>query len=188
MQERLIMKRIILASKSPRRQQLLKEIIDNFDIIVSNSEEKKPLFVSLKNVPVHLAKQKAKEVYKNNKDALVIGADTVVICDNQILGKPKDKNDANRMITMLSNKTHIVVTGVYLIGKGIKKSFKCITEVTFKKMTEEEINNYCELSTIYDKAGAYAIQEDAGQYISRINGSYNNVVGLPIEELKKYLI
>ena len=128
-----------------------------------------------------------KEVYKNNKDALVIGADTVVICDNEILGKPKDKQDAKRMITMLSNKTHIVVTGVYLICKDYKKSFKSITEVTFTNMTEEEINDYCELTTIYDKAGAYAIQEDAGKYITNIKGSYNNVVGLPTEELKEYL-
>ena len=181
------MKRIVLASKSPRRQQLLKEIVDNFDVVVSNSKERKPLFVSLVNVPIHLAKQKAKEVYKNNKDALVIGADTVVICDNEILGKPKDKQDAKRMIAMLSNKTHIVVTGVYLICKDYKKSFKSITEVTFTNMTEEEINDYCELTTIYDKAGAYAIQEDAGKYITNIKGSYNNVVGLPIEELKEYL-
>lgn len=181
------MRRIVLASKSPRRQQLLKEIVDNFDVIVSNSKERKPLFVSLVNVPIHLAKQKAKEVYKSNKDALVIGADTIVICNNEILGKPKDKQDAKRMITMLSNKTHIVVTGVYLICKEFTKSFKSITEVTFANMTEEEINDYCELTTIYDKAGAYAIQEDAGKYITNIKGSYNNVVGLPIEELKEYL-
>ena len=91
------------------------------------------------------------------------------------------------MITMLSNKTHIVVTGVYLICKEFTKSFKSITEVTFANMTEEEINDYCELTTIYDKAGAYAIQEEAGKYITNIKGSYNNVVGLPIEELKEYL-
>ena len=181
------MKRVVLASKSPRRQQLLKEIVENFDIDVSTSEEKVGKFVPLKKVPVYLAHQKAKEVYKRNKDALVIGADTVVIVNNQILGKPKDKEDVRRMITMLSNNTHIVVTGVSLISKKFKKKFSCITKVTFRKMSEEEINQYCELETVYDKAGAYAIQAEAGQYISKIQGDYNNVVGFPVDMIKKYI-
>ena len=181
------MRKVILASKSPRRQELLKEIVEDFDIVVSTSKEKRPLFVSLKKVPMYLAKQKATEIYKKNKDSLVIGADTVVICNNEILGKPKDKQDAKRMITMLSNKTHIVVTGVYLICKEYKKAFYEVTEVTFKNMSQKEIDSYCELTNIYDKAGAYAIQEDAGQYIEKINGSYTNVVGLPVEALKKYI-
>lgn len=181
------MKRVVLASKSPRRKQLLKEIIEEFDIDVSELEEKKPRFVSLKKVPVCLAKQKAKEVFKRNKDALVIGADTVVIVNNQILGKPKDKEDVKRMISMLSGNTHIVVTGVYLISKEYRKSFSCVTEVSFVKMSEKQIAEYCELSSVYDKAGAYAIQEEAGQYISSIKGDYNNVVGLPTSMLKQYL-
>ena len=181
------MRNIILASKSPRRQELLKQIVNEFEVIVSNSKEKKPLFVPLEKVPVFLAKQKAKEVYKNNKESIVIGADTVVICDKQILGKPKDKDDVRRMITMLSNKTHIVVTGVYIICKEYKKQFSSITKVTFKNMSQQEIDEYCNLETVYDKAGAYAIQAEAGQYITNVEGSYNNVVGLPVEELKEYL-
>ena len=181
------MNRVVLASKSPRRQQLLKEIVEKFDIDVSTSEEKVGLFVPLKKVPVYLAHQKAKEVYKRNKDALVIGADTVVIVNNQILGKPKDKEDVRRMITMLSDNTHIVVTGVSLISKKFKKKFSCVTKVTFRKMSEEEINQYCELETVYDKAGAYAIQAEAGHYISKIQGDYNNVVGFPVDKIKKYI-
>lgn len=181
------MKRIILASKSPRRKELLSKIVDDFEIISSNNPEKIPKFVPLKKVPVILAKQKAKDVYKNNKDALVIGADTVVIVNNEILGKPKDKQDVKRMISMLSNNTHIVVTGVYIISNKIKKSFSSVTKVTFRKMSEQEIDDYCNLDTIYDKAGAYAIQNEAKQYITNIEGDYNNVVGLPIDELKKYL-
>lgn len=181
------MRKIILASKSPRRKELLSKIIDDFEIKISSKPEKKPILVPLKKIPVFLAKQKAKEVYKNNKDCLVIGADTVVIVNNQILGKPKDKNDVRRMINMLSNNIHIVVTGVYIICKEFKKSFSSITEVTFRKMSDQEIDNYCKLETIYDKAGAYAIQNEAKEFITNINGDYNNVVGLPIDELKKYL-
>ena len=91
------------------------------------------------------------------------------------------------MISMLSNNTHIVVTGVYIMSKEFKKSFSSITKVTFRKMSEQEIDEYCNLDTVYDKAGAYAIQAEAGKYITSIDGDYNNVVGLPIDELKKYL-
>lgn len=181
------MERIILASKSPRRQELLKQIFDDFEIIVSNKEEKKPRFTPLKKVPVVLAKQKALDVYKENKDALVIGADTVVIANSEILGKPKDKADVRRMITMLSGNSHIVVTGVYIVSKKYRKSFNTITKVNFKKMSEEEINQYCELNTVYDKAGAYAIQGEAKDFITSIEGDYYNVVGLPVDDLRKHL-
>ena len=181
------MSRIVLASKSPRRQELLKNIYDNFEVIVSNKEEVIPKFTPLKKVPVVLAKQKALDVYKENKDALVIGADTVVIVNKEILGKPKNKEDVRRMITMLSGNTHIVVTGVYIASKKYKKAFNTITKVHFRKMSEEEINQYCELDTIYDKAGAYAIQGEAKEYISSIEGDYNNVVGLPVDDLRKHL-
>ena len=181
------MRKIVLASKSPRRQELLKQITDDFIIDVCNKEERKPLFVPLTKVPMFLAKQKAKDVYKRHKDCIVIGADTIVIANNQILGKPKDKEDVRRMITMLSDNTHLVVTGVFIKCKEYSKRFNSITKVTFRKMSETEIDNYCKLDTIYDKAGAYAIQNEAGEYIINIEGDYNNVVGLPVDELKKYL-
>ena len=181
------MKKIVLASKSPRRKLLLSSIVDTFEIDVSNKEETYPSSLHLEKVPAYLARQKVNDVYKRHQDALVIGADTVVIINNQILGKPKDKDDAYRMISMLQGKTHKVVTGIYLKEKGFRKTISAISYVTFKKMTEDEINNYCLLDSIYDKAGAYAIQEDAKDLIIKIKGSYNNIVGLPIELIKDYL-
>lgn len=178
---------IVLASKSPRRQELLKEITTDFIIDVSDVIEKIPSNCKKQNVPMHLAKQKAVDVFKRHNDDIVIGADTIVLVNDEILGKPKDKDDVRRMITMLNNNTHEVITGVCIKTKDYCKTFKVVTKVTFKNMSEDEINDYCELKTIYDKAGAYAIQEDAGQYITNIDGDYNNVVGLPVGELKKYL-
>lgn len=178
---------IVLASKSPRRQELLKQITTDFVIDVSDVVEKIPSNCKKQNVPMHLAKQKAVDVFKRHIDDIVIGADTIVLVNNEILGKPKDKEDVKRMITMLNNNTHEVITGVCVKTKESCKTFKVVTKVTFKKMSEEEITNYCNLKTVYDKAGAYAIQEDAGQYIASIDGDYNNVVGLPIDELRKYL-
>ena len=178
---------IILASKSPRRQQLLKLITDDFIIDVSDVVEKIPSNCKKQNVPMHLAKQKAVDVFKRHEDDIVIGADTIVLVNDEILGKPKDEEDVRRMITMLSNNTHEVITGVCIKTKESCKTFKVVTKVTFKEMSSQEIDDYCKLTTIYDKAGAYAIQEEAGQYITSIEGDYNNVVGLPVDALKKYL-
>ena len=179
--------KVILASGSPRRKELLAQIIKEFEIDIALKEEKCPFYIPLKKVPLYLSNQKAKEVYLKHKDALVIGADTVVICQNQLLGKPKNKQDAKRMIQLLSNKTHIVITGVTILSKRYKKSFSCTTKVTFKDLSEEEINQYCELKTIYDKAGAYAIQGEAKEFIECIDGEYNNVVGLPTKKLQAIL-
>lgn len=178
---------IILASKSPRRQELLKQITEDFIIDVSDVVEKIPSNCKKQNVPMHLAKQKACDVFKRHQDDIVIGADTIVLANDEILGKPKDKEDVRRMITLLSGITHEVITGVCVKTKDSCKTFKVVTEVTFKKMSEQEIEDYCNLDSVYDKAGAYAIQEDAGKYITSIKGDYNNVVGLPIDELRKYL-
>lgn len=180
--------KIVLASQSPRRQELLKEIVNEFVVDVSDVIERIPTNCRKQNVPIHLAKQKATDVFKRHKDAIVIGADTIVLVNDEILGKPKDKEDVRRMITMLSNNTHEVITGVCVKSADSCKTFKVTTKVTFRKMSEKEIDNYCELETVYDKAGAYAIQNEAGKYITSIEGDYNNVVGLPINELKKYLV
>lgn len=180
------MREIVLASQSPRRKELLQKIVQDFRIDISLIPEKKPLLYPLKKVPQYLAKQKALDVYQRNQESLVLAADTIVICKHQILGKPKNKMDAQRMITLLSGKTHIVVTGVYLKCKEFHKSFSCVTKVTFKKLSNQEIEEYCKLTTIYDKAGAYAIQGEAKKFIFKIKGSYDNVVGLPIEKLKTY--
>ena len=178
---------IVLASKSPRRQELLKLITNDFIIDVSDVIEKIPTNCKKQNVPIHLAKQKAVDVFKRHENDIVIGADTIVLVNDEILGKPKDKDDVRRMITMLSNNTHEVITGVCIKTKESCTTFKVVTTVTFKDMSDQEIDEYCELETVYDKAGAYAIQEEAGKYITSIEGDYNNVVGLPVDDLKKYL-
>ena len=181
------MRKIILASKSPRRKYLLKQILSDFDIDVPVNPEIKPKFYPKRLIPSYLAKQKALEIYQKHPDSLVIAADTVVICKNEILGKPKDKLDVKRMLSMLSGRTHIVVTGVFLICKEYHKKFTCVTKVTFKKLSDTEIEEYCKLESVYDKAGAYAIQEDAKKFVTCIVGDYNNVIGLPIDKLKQYI-
>ncbi len=180
-------KQIVLASKSPRRQKLLKEIFPSFAVDASLKPEKKPFYVSLRNTSKYLAKQKAKDVFKRHLNDIVIGADTIVYVNHQVLGKPKDIDDAKRMISLLSNKTHEVITGVCIISKDFIDNFKVVSKVTFRKITPEEIDKYCSLKTIYDKAGAYAIQGEAKDFVINVEGEYNNIVGLPTKKLKEKL-
>ena len=181
---------IILASKSPRRKELLEK--NNIDFIIDTVETEE---VFDKNIPiedglVNVAYQKALPVFKKYPNDIIIGADTIVVCNNQILGKPKDLNNAIEMLKLLSDKTHYVMTGVII--KTNKKEVKFVekTKVTFKKLTHEEIINYITTENVYDKAGSYAIQEGASKFVINVEGSMNNVIGLPverlIEELKKH--
>lgn len=173
----MINKRIILASGSPRRKELLSYIVGDFDIIPSSLEENaqgNPEQQTLK-----LAKDKALDVAASYPGAVVIGADTLVAVDDKILGKPKDKRDAADMLRMLSGRTHKVYTGVAIIS-GEKILTECVvTEVTFGTMTDGEITSYIETGEPMDKAGAYGIQGLSGKYICGINGDYFNVMGLP---------
>lgn len=178
---------IILASNSPRRKQLLSKIVPDYKIEVSKVEEVCPSHLKLKKVPVYLATLKASDVYSRFPNDVVIGADTIVISKHQMLGKPKDKKDIYRMINMLQGTSHYVVTGVCIIKDNKKYTFSSITKVYFKKMSKEQIEDYCNLETLYDKAGAYAIQAEAKKYIHHIIGEYHNVMGLPICKLKKVL-
>ena len=183
-------KKIILASASPRRTELLKEIIEDFEIIPSNCKEYLPPTITPIDAVMLLAYEKAWDVYsRSNYDSssiLVIGADTVV--DNgQIIEKPKDKNDALTMLLDLSGKAHMVHTGVSIIGNGIKEVFYDSTKVFFKKYTADDLKEYLETDEPYDKAGAYAIQGYFGRFIDHIDGDFNNVMGLPTYRLSKYL-
>lgn len=189
---------IILASASPRRRELLSQIGMEFTVIPAQGEE-----IITKEAPrevvVELAEGKAAEIWNSEKkayaseDLLVIGADTVVVCDDMILGKPKDEADAVRTLTMLSGHTHEVYTGVCLIlkiaGREIKKSFYESTQVVMYPISQEEIAAYVAGGEPADKAGAYGIQGMGAKFIEKINGDYNNVVGLPVariyQELKK---
>lgn len=176
----------ILASKSPRRQELLKNIINDFKIVVSNVDESK-IKASPYDLPLELSKAKAKAVFSSFPNDIIIAADTVVIINNEVLGKPINDEDAKRMLRLLSNKTHDVVTGFTIISKEKNISKSVLTKVTFNELNDELINAYVKSGSPKDKAGAYGIQDKEFALIKNIEGSYYNVVGLPIEELKKYL-
>ncbi|MCM1245335.1 MAG: Maf family protein [Roseburia sp.] len=183
--------RIILASGSPRRKELLGMIYSEFEVIVADCEEKAESQVPEKIV-LELSRQKASVVALDDKiegKALIIGADTIVSVDGEILGKPTDKDDARWMIGMLSGKTHQVCTGVTLIQTDRKgrlyrqKSFVETTSVRVAELDEEEIEAYIQTEESYDKAGGYGIQGLFGKHVEGIGGDYNNVVGLPVHRL-----
>lgn len=179
----------ILASASPRRQELLSRIVKNFEVIVSEFDEDKIQFSGDVDEYVKtLAEFKAKEVaQKIEKPSIIIAADTVVVMDNTILGKPKDKNEAFSTLKMLSGKCHRVYTAIAVYNsetRVLKK--KCLfTEVYFSDITENEIWQYIESGEPLDKAGSYGIQGLGGVFVEKINGCYYNVVGLPLNLLKK---
>ena len=198
------MSQIILASQSPRRKELLEQIGLEFEICPAKGEE-----IITKSIPeevvMELSKQKAEEVAalvssfgENHKeittpsDILVIGADTVVAYDGKILGKPKDEADAKRMLTMLAGNTHSVFTGVTLVlidksGRAGELVFYEKTDVKMHAMTEVEIDRYIATGEPMDKAGSYAIQGKCAIHIEKIDGDYNNVVGLPIARIYQEL-
>lgn len=189
--------KIILASASPRRRELLTQIGIDFEIKVSDVEEKITTTVPCEVVQ-ELSRQKAEAVLDTCKESeepmVVIGADTIVACDGMILGKPKDAEDAVRMLQMLSGRCHQVYTGVTLACNGEKQdhhTFYEATKVCFAPMTEEEIQTYVDTLDPLDKAGAYGIQGFCARYITGIEGDYNNVVGLPVcrvyQELKRFI-
>jgi len=179
---------IILASNSPRRQQLLASLGLKFEVKSPSVNEEFPASLSPQEVPVFLAKQKAQAIASTERKALVIAADTVVILDNTILGKPKDQLEAREFLKQLSGQKHQVVTGVCLKYQDRLSLFKDITEVTFGDLTEWEIDHYLEKYSPLDKAGAYGIQEWIGMVgVTRIEGSYYNVVGLPVQKLYREL-
>ena len=182
---------IWLASKSPRRQQMLYDLGLEFKIVTKDGlEENYPENLKKEEIPVFLAKQKAAAYEKEQNDkSLLITADTIVWSENKVLGKPKDYKDAVNIISSLSGKKHVVITGVCLTSSEKQKSFFSTTEVFFKELTIDEIDYYVTNYKPYDKAGAYGIQEWIGYIgIEKIIGSYFNVVGLPIQKLYSELI
>ena len=181
---------IILASKSPRRQELLRGMGVEFEILTKETPEDYPNDLPLDEVPKYLSLQKslAFNDVELPADYLLITSDTVVICDGEILGKPKDRGDAARMLQLLSGKTHHVVTGVTVRSAEKKESFAVRSNVTFAQLDAEEIDYYIENCKPYDKAGAYGIQEWIGYVgISGLEGSFYNVMGLPTRKLYQCL-
>jgi septum formation protein len=181
--------RIILASRSPRRQQLLRELGLRFDVVTKDYPETYPGNLTGEEIAIFLSKAKA-DYFKNDiaYNEIIITADTIVWCNGRVLGKPEDKYEAAEMIRDLSGNTHEVITGVTLLSTKRERTFSDTTKVTFDALTDTEINYYIERFRPYDKAGAYGIQEWIGiAGCSRIEGSYFNVVGLPVQKLYKEL-
>ena len=195
------MKKIILASNSPRRKELLEKHGIEFSVTVSKADENIKDYNSASDFAVKASLAKAEAVLnkiKANKDFLkndyiIIAADTVVTLNNIIYGKPKNKDDAFKILSELSGKTHYVITGVTII-KNIKKennlktyTFFDKTEITFKNISFKEIDEYIKTGEPFDKAGAYAIQGKAAKFVESINGDFENVVGLPVYKVLKFL-
>jgi septum formation protein len=180
---------LILASASPRRAELLKLLRVKFRIIPSDATEVVHEHLTPLEICQLNAHRKARAVAKRIPDALVIGADTLVFLDNKILGKPRNRADARRMLARLQGRTHQVVTGVSLIQLRTHRErvFAISTDVLFHPLDAGQIRDYLSRINPLDKAGAYAIQESGEKIISEISGSYSNVVGLPVERLREEL-
>lgn len=188
------MKKIVLASQSPRRKQLLEWAEVDFDIIAEATDESFPDHLTPKDAAIHIARHKALAVqagerYKRYEHNFpVLAADTIVVCEGKIIGKPVNQEDAIRILHMLSGKKHEVITGVVIVNGNEEKTFADITEVWFHTLTMEQIIFYVEKYKPYDKAGAYAIQEWIGVVgIERINGDFYNVMGLPVSRVVREL-
>ena len=186
--------KIVLASGSPRRKELLKLIVPNFEVIVSGADETLNNNFSLEERVSELAYLKAKRVFDTlNGEKIVIGADTIVVKNDKIYGKPKDKIDAKEMLKKLldGDKSHDVITGLsVIIGKnGEYKEIKTYdkTKVYFTDISERELDNWIDSGKAMDKAGGYGIQTEFGVFIDRIEGNYTTIVGLPIHKLYKIL-
>lgn len=179
--------KIILASASPRRKELLALAGIEYEVIVSQCEETLPDGITPDKAVEELARQKAEDVFSRNNDALIIAADTVVALGNTILGKPKDEEDAFNMLSSLSGRRHTVFTGVCIRTKDKTDIFHVATQVEFYDLTEKEIKDYIATKEPMDKAGAYGIQGKGFVLVKGIHGDYFNVVGLPLAETIRHL-
>ena len=183
------MQKIILASQSPRRKQLLQWAEVLFDVIIKDTDESYPPHLPATEVAMHIAKNKALAVKLCQQDAIpILAADTIVVCNDDIIGKPTDREDAIQILSKLSGKKHLVITGVCILFNNKEIVFADTTEVAFHDLTMEQIVFYVDNYKPYDKAGAYAIQEWIGVVgISSINGDFYNVMGLPVSRVIKEL-
>ena len=192
---------IILASQSPRRRELFKLAVKDFTVKAAEIDEKEietavlenrdeDFLETAKKLVIKLASKKAAEIHRKNPDALVVGADTVVVLNESILGKPRDHEEAYSMIRQLAGNIHYVLTGVSIKLGSMEDRFVSTSQIRFypwDEQMEREVRSYVASGKADDKAGAYGIQEEAGLWVEWINGDYNNIVGLPIAELNKRL-
>ena len=175
--------RLILASGSPRRRDMLQKVGLEFDVIPSPAEELHDESMALDQLCEENARLKALAVAQDYPEATVIGADTLVYIDQTPLGKPRSKEEAEATLIRLSGRTHQVCTGVCIARAGKVVSFHAITEVVFKKLSEKIIRDYMSKVDVMDKAGSYAVQEHGEMIVEQVRGDYDNVVGLPVAQL-----
>ena len=180
--------KLVLSSNSPRRKELLAGLGVPFEIrVVPDIDESYPLSLPVHEIAQYIAKKKA-AFYDISSDEILITADTIVVVDNTILGKPDNDSEARQMLAALSGKTHLVITGVCIMSLERQRSFSVTTEVTFKDLSQEEIDFYIQHYHPFDKAGSYGIQEWIGYIgVTSIKGSYFNVMGLPIQRIYEEL-
>ena len=189
---RVLLEKIILASQSPRRKQLLQWAEIPIEVIVKPTSETYPAEMGVEEIPIHIARNKALEVKSFIKESskylftpgVILAADTIVILDNKVIGKPADRQDAINILTALSANIHRVITGVVILNKKKEVAFSDITTVTFHELTQKQIEFYVDKYKPYDKAGAYAIQEWIGVVgIKSVLGDFYNVMGLPVSRV-----
>ena len=172
--------KLILASASPRRAELLRNARIEFTVSEAEVPEVRRHQEWSEDFVRRIASEKARAVFSKHPDTFVLGADTVVVVDGQVLGKPGDTQDATRMLLLLSGGTHLVTTGVCLLGPGVEETRAETTAVSFSPLSDAEIAEYVATGEPMDKAGAYAIQGIASRWISHLDGCYFNVMGLPV--------
>lgn len=183
-------KRVVLASASPRRKELMKLISDDFEIIPAESEENSAGEADVRRVPEYLAFHKCREVASGcdpDENTVVIGCDTVVVFEGRIFGKPADESDAMRMLCALSGGEHEVISGVSVFYRGEYRNFSVSSSVGFYELSIAEIEEYIKSGEPFGKAGGYAVQGLAGIFVREVRGDFNNVVGLPVSRLAREL-
>ena len=182
--------KIILASQSPRRAEILRMIGVSFKIESSNIHEEINQKIKQNEIPINLSKAKAEKISHKYPDKIIIGADTVVVFNKKIFGKPKDKNESKKMLKALSGNCHEVITGVTIMNEklGVIKTFSETTKVFVQKIPTKQIEFYVNNYNTLDKAGSYGIQEWFSVWIKKINGCYYNVMGLPVSKLYRHLM
>ena len=183
------MQKIILASQSPRRKQLLEWAEVPFEVLVKETDESYPENLAIEEIAIHIARNKALAIKESNDISIpILAADTMVVLGNKIIGKPKDREDAINILSSLSGKQHHVITGVVILHDDHETAFTETTEVHFHQLTKEQIEFYVDNYKPYDKAGAYAIQEWIGVVgIKWVNGDFYNVMGLPVSRVVQAL-
>ena len=181
--------KIILASQSPRRAEILRMIGVNFKVDSSNINEEMNQKIEQNEIAMNISKAKAEKISQKYPNNIIIGADTIVVYNEKIFGKPKDKNESRKMLKALSGNCHKVITGVTIMNKklGVLKTFSETTKVFVKKIPRNQIEFYVNNYNTLDKAGSYGIQEWFSVWIKKINGCYYNVMGLPVSKLHKHL-